>query len=142
RHRDHAQDAERDDADDDPDPRLDLTRHHCPGGFAPPDPPTLALARRFAGALRARGSLAVARSLIGVYRSFFASVTQMGSPALPQTSIAVSASRRTVAASLRCSASRASSTCARPWTHGIEVGTIAASRSARASSRRRSATRA
>src|SRR5262249_8047908 len=35
-----------------------------PGGFAPPDPPTRALARRFAGALRARGSLAVARSLI------------------------------------------------------------------------------
>src|SRR4029079_15145344 len=29
-----------------------------PGGFAPPDPPTRVLARRFAGSLRPRGSLA------------------------------------------------------------------------------------
>jgi hypothetical protein len=35
-----------------------------PGGFAPPGPPTRSLARRFAGALRSRGSLAYARSLL------------------------------------------------------------------------------
>src|SRR5688500_18550608 len=36
-----------------------------PGGFAPPDPPTRALARRFAGSLRSRGSLAALVSLPG-----------------------------------------------------------------------------
>src|SRR5689334_9287499 len=34
-------------------------RRYLPGGFAPPDPPTGALARRFAGSLRSRGWLAV-----------------------------------------------------------------------------------
>src|ERR1043165_6436281 len=32
-------------------------RLYLPGGFAPPDPPTRALARRFAGSLRSRGSV-------------------------------------------------------------------------------------
>jgi hypothetical protein len=43
--------------------RVSVAIIFTPGGFAPPDPPTRSLARRFAGALRSRDSLAAARSL-------------------------------------------------------------------------------
>src|SRR5690349_18857651 len=43
-------------------PTTALQCHCSAGGFAPPHPPTRSRARRAAGALRSRGSLAIARS--------------------------------------------------------------------------------
>src|SRR5262249_12791452 len=82
------------------------------------------------------------RDSASAHLTFLASATHIGSPLFSRTRMALPPSPRRAALSPCCSASRASSPCARPCPQPAASGDTAARRSASASSRRPSMTRA